>query len=305
MQNSFTAHNIRLDDGSETFPSAGWLIDQSTVLRSVVRLLSLIYPDGLRGKSIVDLGFLEGGYAAEFARLGMLATGIEGRESNFQNCLFVKSKTDLPNLTLVKDDANNIGKYGPFDVVFANGLLYHLDQPKKFLADASRVCRDAIFLQTHVASLTEGEAVGLHRLSELTENEGLRGRWYPEYEDAGPEELEQMKWASWSNKRSFWVLKQDLLQTLYDLGFSVVLEQFDYLSHIGQEMTDGFYKTNDRVLVVGIRAQASALDASSLGLVGENAALRSELAQMRASKSWRITAPLRKLRFQLMRGTRG
>jgi hypothetical protein len=47
-------------------------------------MLNLVFPDGLRGKRIADLGCLEGGYAVEFARLGMNATGIEVRDSNFQ-----------------------------------------------------------------------------------------------------------------------------------------------------------------------------------------------------------------------------
>jgi hypothetical protein len=86
---NFTAHNIRLDNGTQTFPSAGGTIDQHPVFLSVRRLLQTVYHGCLEGKTIIDVGCLEGGYATEFARLGMTSTGLEVRESNYNNCLFV------------------------------------------------------------------------------------------------------------------------------------------------------------------------------------------------------------------------
>jgi SAM-dependent methyltransferase len=255
MSTGFTAHNIRLDDGTETLPSLGWTIDQSTVLRSVRRILELIYPDGLSGRSIVDLGCLEGGYTAEFARLGMEATGIEARESNYQNCLVVKAGIPLQNLEFVRDDANNIAKYGPFDAVFACGLLYHLDSPRQFLTSAAKVCHRVLFLQTHVARAEDTDAIRIHGLSEVCENEGLRGRWYTEHGDVTPEQLDLLKWHSWANHRSFWIQKEYLLQLLRDLGFDIILEQFDFMGDIAFEMTKGNYKTDDRNLIVAIKSR--------------------------------------------------
>ena len=251
----FTAHNVRLDDGTETLPSAGWTIDQSSILHSVRRILELIYPEGLRHKSIVDLGCLEGGYTAAFARLGMEATGIEARESNYRNCLVVKAGVRLPNLNFIRDDANNIGEYGPFDVVFVCGLLYHLDAPRRFLASVSRVCRRALFLQTHVARAEETEAIRIHGLSEISEHEGLNGRWYREHDEVTPEQLDLLKWHSWGNSRSFWIQKEYLLQLLRDLGFDIILEQFDFMGNISQEMTAGTYKSDDRTLIVAIKSR--------------------------------------------------
>jgi 2-polyprenyl-3-methyl-5-hydroxy-6-metoxy-1,4-benzoquinol methylase len=250
----FTAHNIRLDDGTETFPSAGWLISQSGFLHAARRMLQLVFPEGLRGKSIADLGCLEGGYATEFARLGMLATGIEVRESNFRNCLRVKAGVNLPNLGFIRDDVANIGKYGPFDAIFAAGVLYHLENPRRFLTDAARVCRRVMFLETHIARAEPTRSAEIHSLSDVTEHEGLRGRWYPEYDKATPEQLERMKWHSWLNNRSFWVQKEYLLQLLKDLGFDIVLEQYDCDGDIVTELTTGNRKISDRVFLVAIKS---------------------------------------------------
>lgn len=249
----FTAHNIRLDDGTQTYPAAGSLMEQNGILHAVLRTLNLVYPEGVQGKSIVDVGCLEGGFATEFARRGLHATGIEVRDSNYRNCLRVKAGTSLPNLTFIKDDANNIGRYGPFDAMFVCGLLYHLDRPRQFLTDAARVCRRVIFLETHVAMRGEVPANQIYQLSDVTENEGLRGRWMYEYGNVTKEQLERLKWASWSNNKSFWIQKEYLLQLLHDLGFNVVLEQFDCDSDIvGQ--ANGWRYEHSRVLLVGIKS---------------------------------------------------
>jgi SAM-dependent methyltransferase len=254
----FTAHNVRLDDGSETFPEAGWLISQSGVLHAVRRTLELVFPDGLAGRSIVDVGCLEGGFTTEFARLGMLATGIEVRESNYRNCMRVKAGTNLPNLSFVKDDAVNIHKYGPFDAVFVSGLLYHLDRPKRFLTDLAGVCNRAVFLETHVARAEETAALRFHNLSDMTMNEDLPGRWFREYESVTREQLETLRWTAWSNSRSFWIQKEYLLQLLKDLGFDLVFEQFDCDDDIAAQHTAGHRKTGDRVLLVGIKSASRA-----------------------------------------------
>src|SRR5579862_6015401 len=111
MNNVFTAHNIRLDDGGETAPHVGGLIADSPWLLSAVRVLETVYPDGLAGRRIVDLGCLEGGYTVEFARRGMQALGIEARASSFANCELVRHGVALPNLKFVCDDVWNIARY--------------------------------------------------------------------------------------------------------------------------------------------------------------------------------------------------
>jgi SAM-dependent methyltransferase len=221
-------------------------------------MLRLVYPDGLHGKSIVDIGCLEGGYSTEFARLGMIATGIEVRQFHYRNCLRVKAGTDLPNLKFIRDDAVNIRRCGPFDAVFATGLLYHLDRPAQFLADSAQVRRRVIFLEGHVARAEPTPSIRLYNLSDMTENEGLRGRWYPEHDNPPMDQLDLIKWASWSNNRSFWIQREYLAQLLKDLEFDIVLEQFDCEADIVGSFDTGYRKVQDRVLLVGIKSGNSA-----------------------------------------------
>lgn len=248
----FLVQNIRLDNGEFTKPEHGSLLEDDDRCRAALRIVKTIFPAGARGRSIVDLGCLEGGYSVAFARLGMDTVGLEVRKSNFENCLYVKKNVDLPNLNFVNDDAWNVSKYGKFDVVFCCGLLYHLDRPVAFIKELAGVCTKALILNTHIAT----ERQSPYSLSNLTENEGIRGRWYREYDPGTNEEtLEGMKEASWANPRSFWPLKEHVPQLLKDAGFDLVFEQFDHVGdNIFAEFTKGISATHGRVQFLAIKS---------------------------------------------------
>ena len=250
---TFTAHNIRFEDGTQTYPAAGCLLEEIGPFQAAKRMLNLVFPHGLQGKRIADLGCLEGGYATGFARLGMDAVGIEVRKENFRNCLYVKSNLNLPNLTFVNDDVNNIDHYGTFDAIWAGGIFYHLDKPRSFLEKAARGCRKVIFIETHFTYSYTTPAAERHRLSDLCEHDGLKGRWFHEHGDISLDELETLYWAAWSNERSFWVQKEHLLQLIQDVGFDIVLEQYDLMPNILEGM-DNYYHNLDRALFVGIKS---------------------------------------------------
>jgi SAM-dependent methyltransferase len=250
---AFIAHNIRLIDGTETYPAAGFLIEEAGRFQAAKRMLNLVFPAGLSGKRIADLGCLEGGYATGFARLGMNTTGIEVRNSNYQNCLYVKSKVNLPNLVFVKDDVNNIDKHGTFDAIWACGIFYHLDNPRMFMERVARACRKVILLETHFTYADQTSATEYYKLSDICEHDGLRGRWYHEHAEMRSDELERLKESSWSNSRSFWVQKEYILQLFRDVGFDIVLEQYDLMENILEGMKS-YYHTHDRGLFVGIKS---------------------------------------------------
>ena len=255
--------------------------------------------------------------------MGLCATGVEIRNSNYQNCLYVRDRVNLLNLTFLQGDANSISSFGEFDVHFVSGLLYHLDTPRKFLEDVARNCRKALILWTHVAQAEPNEASKTYNLSALAQNERLRGRWYPEHEGIPEEALEKLKWASWENRQSFWIQKEHLLHLLREIGFDLVFEQFDCMDDIANDMTDGFYHKIDRVMLVAVKSGSppdpypklvsrpisireeakptspdSDPDADRQRWEAAERALlkaQAELDAAHASTSWRVTAPLRQL----------
>jgi hypothetical protein len=94
-----------------------------------------------------------------------------------------------------------------------------------------------------------------HKLSFLSENEGLPGRWLPEFRSKRAFlDRENRRWASWNNRQSFWIQREYLLQAMRDAGFDLVLEQFDGLGpNIALEMTEGSYRTSGRSTFIGIK----------------------------------------------------
>ncbi|HCS54661.1 class I SAM-dependent methyltransferase [Rubinisphaera sp.] len=254
MAVDFTAHNIRLDDGSFTIGSEAGRFEEHAWLQATKRLLATLYPSGRDQIRIADLGCLEGGYAVEFARMGFSVLGLEVRESNMEACRYVKSKTDLPLLEFVKDDAWNIAQYGEFDVMFCCGLFYHIDRPREFLKLLSNVTRQTLILQTHFsAGVVKNDKF---KLSPMEKHEGLPGQWYQEY--ASQKELndrESAKWASWDNYRSFWIQREALLGEIKSVGFDLVFEQFDSLgADIADQMLSGRYVEERRGTFVGIKS---------------------------------------------------
>jgi 2-polyprenyl-3-methyl-5-hydroxy-6-metoxy-1,4-benzoquinol methylase len=287
MAVSFTSHNIRLDDGSFTKPDAGYSMDVHPWFLAAKRLLDATFPGDKTQLRIADLGCLEGGYTVEFARLGLKALGLDVREANIEACRYVQSKVHLPNLEFVRDDVWNIAAHGSFDATFCCGLFYHLDKPREFLELLSKVTKRLLILQTHFSEAKDSpswiqprrlrRAVGkllplkntgttTHKLSLLTKNEGLPGRWLPEFRSKRAFlDRENRRWASWNNKQSFWIQREYLIQAIRDAGFDLVLEQFDSLApHIAFEMTEGSYRTSSRSTFIGIK---TAYVAEALGAV--------------------------------------
>ena len=277
MAIEFTNHNIRLDDGTLTKPEVGQSMESYAWFVSARRILETVFPGDKRHVRLVDLGCLEGGYAVEFARMGFQVLGIEIRDANIAACNYVKSKTNLPNLEFVQDNALNLANYGSFEAAFCCGLLYHFDKPRQFLERLSAATTRLVILQTHFATeapfqesrwprwiqkfLPKGNQADLpvnkFQLSLLTENEGLKGRWFTEFTN---EEMfrqrELHKWSSWDNQSSFWIQREYLLQTLQEVGFDLVLEQYDSLGpSIAENMLHGYYRTDSRGTFIGIKTQ--------------------------------------------------
>jgi SAM-dependent methyltransferase len=274
----FVGHNIDLGNGRVTRQESPETLEQSEHLRSVLRTLQVLVPQSQIGSTrIVDLGCLEGGYSLAFAKMGFDVLGIEAREDNVRKCEWVKSHFTLPNLRFVKDDARNLARYDPFDVVFCAGLLYHLDYPVAFIDLMGRMTRRAVIIHSHYAQAEDpryeppprpsllqritqrlGRSAGQpaatrhdYHLSALTRHEGRAGRWYPEFdEQVSPAQMEQAVMSSHANLRSFWLVKEELIDAVRAAGFGIVYEQYDFLP---SAVVDDYIRRHDRSMFVGVK----------------------------------------------------
>jgi SAM-dependent methyltransferase len=119
-------------------------------------------------------------------------------------------------LQFVQDDALNLPNYGTFDVVFCSGLLYHLENPRAYLAVLVKAAENVLILNTHYSYV---DRTSKHPVSEVTTHEGLPGRWYTEFEpNADMETRNRARLSAWKNDRSFWILKPALQAELNRLG---------------------------------------------------------------------------------------
>jgi hypothetical protein len=109
-------------------------------------------------------------------------------------------------------------------------------------------------MRKHVSRPTEKFS-----LSDLAENEGLWGRWYTEFADGESfNQRESARWASWDNSRSFWIQREYLLQAIREVGFDLVMEQFDGLGlQIADSMLHGFYRTEHRGTFIGVKTRVA------------------------------------------------
>jgi SAM-dependent methyltransferase len=165
------------------------------------------FPDA---RTILELGSLEGGQSFQLARTpGMKVLAIEGRADNLHRAQWVQKILGVDNITFVQGNLETIEleQYGPVDLVFCSGLLYHLPRPWELIEQIASITGN-LFLSTHYvedAKATE-------------EVNGYRGDYYSEQTDP----------LSGMSARSFLLTLDSLQQALRDNGFSAIeiLETF-------------------------------------------------------------------------------
>jgi hypothetical protein len=272
---NFIAHNVNLGEGKFTMdPGQVQPLEETERWKSIERTIRLIFrSEEIPGLRVVDLGCLEGGYSLAFAKMGLQVTGIDARKENLDKCEWVKSHFNLSNLNYVKDDVKNLGNYEKFDIVFCAGLLYHLDRPTDFIKLMFNQSERMTIIHTHYAlefdSFYDNQRLNFlqrstkkifnlpnyhyphkhnYRLSELVEHEGYKGRWFFEFPENTEKKLvESNVAASYSNYKSFWHTKSELLRCFRNTGFTSIYEQFDFIG----EYTDFDYtQKHDRSMFV-------------------------------------------------------
>jgi SAM-dependent methyltransferase len=224
----WTNHNLHLGFNIYTMDNPA-VLDYSA---NVDQIKDFVGPS-FKNLRVVDFGCLEGGYAIHFAQQGANVVGIEGRQSSVTKANFSREVLGLENLCFHTDDCRNFSleKYGAFDIVFCQGLFYHLDFPSLviFLEKVAEACNRVCYLNTHVA-------VDDHRLNPSVQHLGpmeelvyrglaYRGRKYLEHPVNMPQSqrLKQL-WSSLDNTFSFWLSIESLTNTLLASGFTRVYQ---------------------------------------------------------------------------------
>ncbi len=192
-------------------------------VRRVRRLLSVIHgrDDDLAGLQVLDLGCGEGVFAIEAALAHASVLAVDGRDERMNEGRAIADELGLDNIEWACADvrAFPFEEHGPFDVVLALGVLYHLTAPElaRTIERIGRTSRRAAILETHVARCADESVTVGGRV--------LRGWHYREHRAAdSPETRAARRLASLGNEWSFWPTASVLGELLEAAGFGVVLE---------------------------------------------------------------------------------
>jgi hypothetical protein len=219
--------------------SYGGIADYSTQRISILNVSALYKHVDFKGKSILELGPLEGGNTIILSRLGATSiTAIEGRIENYIKCCIIKNLLGLENAKFFLDDVRNISveKYGRFDIALIAGVLYHLDDPHVLMKQLSEVT-DTLVISTHYADATSPSPRAEIR-SLATDFGTYRGKTFREGRLNNPNAGLQSE--------SFWPFEEDLLRMCKDLGYKEVTviarnpiktERFKLIYLVAKKMT--------------------------------------------------------------------
>jgi hypothetical protein len=191
---------------------------------------------GVAGKSILELGPLEGGHTSMLEALGAESVlAIEANTRSFLRCLIVKELLGLRRSRFLCGDFLEYLRSSDetFDIGLASGVLYHMENPAELVDLLARRCRERLFVWTHYydqeridanpavarafvgASPTDyrGFRHTLHRQEYLAPNDVVPG-----FCGAG-------------TRGSNWLPRADLLRCFEWFGFEIEGVNFDHADH--------------------------------------------------------------------------
>ncbi len=117
-----------------------------------IGLFRRCFPEARR---ILELGSLEGGHTIGLARLPGIESvlGVEARDANLARARLAKELYEVANIEFIQANLEQVrlADFGHFDAVYCCGLLYHLPEPWKLVAQFAAVA-PGLFLWTHCCS---------------------------------------------------------------------------------------------------------------------------------------------------------
>lgn len=190
---------------------------------------------GLTGKTVLELGPLEGGHSYMLEQLGASSVlAVEANTRAYLKCLIVKELLKLQRVEfLCGDFVEYLRQPGPaFDVCVGSGVLYHMQNPVELIELLAARCRQHLFLWTHYYDPTviEGSAKLSAKFSERLEREhhGFRHTLHRyNYQSA----LMSGAFCGGSAPFSHWLSRTELLDCLRFFGFGNVRISFDHPGH--------------------------------------------------------------------------
>jgi hypothetical protein len=190
---------------------------------------------GLRGRSILELGPLEGGHSYMMDRLGAKEViAVEANTRAYLKCLISKELLGMPSVRFLCGDFMEYLRDGgqQFDVCVASGVLYHMVSPVETLSLISRRA-PRVFIWTHYydeALFAANPNTSHRRVAPTTASvEGLTVKHY-RYDYGAA--LDSPAFCGGSAPFSHWLPRADILAALRAFGYVRVETAFEQPDHV-------------------------------------------------------------------------
>lgn len=190
---------------------------------------------------ILDLGCGEGVYAVEAGLRGARVVAIDARTLRMNLGAACAARHGIDTVQFVREDVRRVTRetYGEFDVVYALGLLYHLDAPDLFevLENIHALCAGLIVVDTLISPTAPSEVTWRGRV--------YRGQACREHNDGDSPGVRLSRvLRSIDNTFAFRLGRESLIRALHDVGFTSILE-----CHVPFEPD----RAEERITVVGMK----------------------------------------------------
>lgn len=183
---------------------------------------------GFAGKNILELGPLEGGHSFMMARAGAARiTAIESNTRAFLKCLIVKNAIKFEADFMLGDFRQYLASTTDrYDFVLASGILYHMSNPVKLLADMARVA-PSFGVWTHYY---DHEAISCRpelkkRFAREPTVQRFHGRAVVTHEQRYVHPANSLWFRGGNARSSHWLTQESLLDVLDALGLKVMIHE--------------------------------------------------------------------------------
>lgn len=183
---------------------------------------------GISGKTVLELGPLEGGHTYQFDRAGAVSiVAVEANTRCYLKCLVAKEVLGMPSAHFL---------CGDFVECFASGVLYHMKNPAEMIALAAQ-SSDHLFLWTHYYDpvVVPKNLRIAHRFStgEISEYKGFKHTLYrQEYTQAPSAYLRNWRgFCGGPEEISHWMSREDTLACLMHFGMTNIQIGSENMDH--------------------------------------------------------------------------
>lgn len=169
----------------------------------------LMLPEDMRNISLADVGASNGYFSFQAAKRGARVVAFDFRHkdnSGFGLAQHINKLDEIEHHNVNVFDIS-ADKFGTFDIVLALGLLYHVADPYRVLANCAALCRDRLLVESYCIDymLKERKLVELPIMLFLPDTERFPNQGQPN-----------------RDRSNFWGFTSVCLQKMIeDIGFSV------------------------------------------------------------------------------------